>query len=291
MSAIAEIDSTSLSALSSHPGQRDAVRRLERGDLLHLPNLPFDILPDDAPLFSQAILASSKNASFDPVTARIGGTTLEGANLDRLRGLMTRFSKFSAAVVHELFPSYRGQVQQARASFRPAEIAGRASSWRKDDTRLHVDSFPASPTQGRRILRVFRNVNPSDRPRSWRIGEDFEAVAGRFANSLSTPLPGTAAVLRALRLTKSWRTDYDALMLRLHDCMKQDLEYQKNARQLAIDFLPGTTWVAFTDQVSHAAMAGQFQLVQRFLLPLAAMAEEARSPLRVLERLKGRRLA
>ena len=37
-------------------------------------------------------------------------------------------------------------------------------------------------------------------------------------------------------------------------------------------------------------MAGQYQLEQTFLLPVDAMLDAARSPLRVLERLKGRRL-
>jgi hypothetical protein len=42
--------------------------------------------------------------------------------------------------------------------------------------------------------------------------------------------------------------------------------------------------------VSHAATAGQYQLEQTFLVPVQAMLDEQRSPLRVLERLKGRRL-
>ncbi len=90
---------------------------------------------------------------------------------------MARFSDSTAALVDNLLPAYRGRVQLARTSFRPAEIAGRATTWRKDDTRLHIDSFPATPVQGRRILRVFTNVNPVGRPRSWRVGGDFEAVA------------------------------------------------------------------------------------------------------------------
>ena len=289
--AIIDIDSSTLPALSAHAAAATAAETLERGGLLLLSSLPFDIPATDGPLFSKDILASSKNASFDPATGRIGGTTLQGADLDRLRGLMQRFSEFAAALVDALFPDYRGRLEPARASFRPAEIAGRATSWRKDDTRLHIDSFPASPTAGRRILRVFRNVNPSGRPRSWRIGEDFEAVASRFAGALSTPVPGTSLLLKILHLTKSRRTDYDALMLALHDRMKEDAGYQKSVSQTAIDFPSGATWVAFTDQVSHAAMAGQFQLEQTFLLPVAAMRDESRSPLRILERIKGRRLA
>jgi hypothetical protein len=37
-------------------------------------------------------------------------------------------------------------------------------------------------------------------------------------------------------------------------------------------------------------MSGQHQLEQTFLLPVGAMLDEGRSPLRVLERLKGRSL-
>jgi hypothetical protein len=109
--------------------------------------------------------------------------------------------------------------------------------------------------QGRRILRLFSNVNPSGRPRSWRLGEDFRGVADRFARGLSMPWRGTAPMLQVLRITKSRRTPYDALMLGIHDRMKQDAGFQRDSAQEAIDFPPGSTWIAFTDQVSHAGMA------------------------------------
>jgi hypothetical protein len=127
--------------------------------------------------------------------------------------------------------------------------------------------------------------------RSWRVGDDFEAVARRFVARLRAPWPGAAALLRLVRVTKSMRTPYDALMLQLHDAMKADSEFQTRSPQIAFDFPAGSTWIAFTDQVSHAATAGQFQLEQTFLLPVDALGEPDRSPLRVLERLKGRRLA
>lgn len=264
---------------------------LESGDVLFLPALPFRVLPEESSLFSPAILSTAKNASFDPRSGRVGGATVSGGDLERLRGLMQRFSEQTAALVDALLPPYRGRIQQARTSFRPAEIAGRPSSWRKDDTRLHVDAFPASPVQGRRILRVFSNVNPSGRPRSWRVGAAFDGLLDRFAGTLSLPWPGQGAVLKALHITKSTRTPYDALMLQLHDRMKEDAVYQTNTPQITVDFPSGTTWLAFTDQVSHAAMAGQYQLEQTFLLPVEAMLEENRSPLRMLERRFGRRLA
>jgi len=104
-------------------------------------------------------------------------------------------------------------------------------------------------------------------------------------------MAGSAAVLRLLRITKSRRSAYDALMLQLHDAMKGDAVYQAEASQTSIDFPSGSTWIAFTDAVSHAAMAGQYQLEQTFLLPVAAMIEPERSPLRILERIKGCALA
>jgi hypothetical protein len=264
---------------------------LEAGQVLFMPALRFEIAADESSLFTPAILGGAKNASYDPRRDHLGGTTLEGADALRLRGLMRRFSGAAAALVSALLPEYRGGIEQARASFRPAEIAGRASSWRKDDTRLHVDSFPATPSGGRRILRLFTNVNPAGRPRSWRIGGAFEPIAQRFAPQLRLPWPGSGYLLSLLRITKTPRSPYDALMLQLHDAMKADEEFQRGTEQTTVDFPAGTTWLAFTDEVSHAATAGQYQLEQTFLLPVAAMRAPDRSPLRVLERLRGRRLA
>jgi len=268
----------------------DCVAPLESGNVLFCKQLRFDIAPNEARLFTPAILGSAKNASFDPATGLLGGTSLAADEAAALSGMMRRFSDAAAGLVDALCPSYRGRVVRGRASFRPAEIAGRPSSWRKDDTRLHVDSFPATPSGGRRILRVFSNVNPDGRARTWRVGGEFEAVAQRFAASLRLPLPGAGYLLALVRVTKSPRTPYDALMLQLHDRMKADEEFQSTSPQARVDFPAGTTWLTFTDAVSHAAMAGQYQLEQTLLLPVDAMKDPQRSPLRILERIKEKRL-
>ena len=270
------------------PGAETA---LEAGDVLWLRESFFAVELAERPLLTPSILAgTNKNVSFDPSSGRLGGASADADAATRLRGMLARFSDQAAAFVRRACPAYKDHVRLGRTSFRPVEIAGRASSWRKDDTRLHVDSFPATPVQGRRILRVFANVNPQGKPRSWRVGEDFAALAARFAPALRMPLPGAAGLLQVLHLTKTRRSLYDAFMLQLHDRMKQDTAYQASAPQMPFDFPPETAWMAFTDQVSHAAMSGQYQLEQTFLLPVAAMLDERRSPLRVLERLKGRPL-
>jgi len=263
---------------------------LEAGDVLVFPHLAFDVTDAELRLFSADLVAASKTVSFDPHTDRLGGTSLDGHDRVILHGLIARFSGAASTFVRRLLPEYSDRIAVARASFRPVEIAGRESSWRKDDTRLHIDSFPSTPVRGQRILRVFTNVNPHGRPRSWRIGEDFESVAHRFAGQLRMPLPGAGTWLRVLHVTKSRRSRYDALMLQLHDRMKADIAYQAAVPQAPIDFQPGSTWMAFTDQVSHAAMAGQYQLEQTFLVPVEAMLHGDRSPLRILERLVGRSL-
>jgi hypothetical protein len=268
----------------------DATRALERGDVLWLRERAFELGSQEQRLLSSAVLASGKNVSFDPATGAVGGSALRGEAAERLRGMLSRFSDDAHALVGRMFPAYGERVRRGRASFRPIEVAGRSSSWRQDDTRLHIDSFPASPVRGQRILRVFANVNPEGRPRSWRIGEDFEDVGRRFAPGLRMPVPGATLLLRALRVTKTRRSAYDALMLQLHDLMKVDTAYQASAPQTAFDFPAGSSWVAFTDQVSHAAMAGQYQLEQTFLLPVEAMRAPETSPLRVLERLLNRSL-
>jgi hypothetical protein len=266
------------------------VEVLEEGNVLFLPRLPFAVEASERALFSPAIASAAKNVSFDVKTAHLRGAALEGAPADTLKGLLARFAGLASALARQLLPAYRDRIELGRTSFRPVEIAGRTTSWRKDDTRLHVDAFPATPVHGWRILRVFSNVNPAGRARIWRIGGDFEDLVRRFAGRLHSPLPGAATALRLLHVTKSRRSTYDSLMLQLHDCMKADSAYQAEVAQTQVEFPAGTTWIAFTDQVSHAATAGQYQLEQTFLLPVDAMMDEQRSPLRILERVMGGRL-
>jgi hypothetical protein len=188
-----------------------------------------------------------------------------------------------------VLPAYSDKIVPGLTSFRPAEIRGRTTSWRRDDTRLHVDAFPSRPTRGWRILRIFSNVNP-EMPRIWRVGEPFEQVASRFLPKIRPPVPGSSWLLFALRIVKERRTEYDHYMLGIHDAMKADLDYQREAHQTQVAIPPGATWACFTDSVSHAAMSGQFAFEQTFYLPVNAMQDPERSPLHVLRRLTGRTL-
>src|SRR3954453_6795116 len=170
------------------PAAETWTRALEAGDVLLMPDLRFVVEGAETRLFTPAILGSSKNSSYDPASGRLGGTTAAAADAEMLAAFIRRFSRSATSLVQRLLPAYGDRLVGGRASFRPAEIAGRQTTWRKDDTRLHVDAFPATPSGGRRILRVFSNVNPDGRPRAWRLGDDFDAVARRFAPQLRLPL-------------------------------------------------------------------------------------------------------
>ena len=267
-----------------------AVLALESGNVVLLPNLRFVLRGGEERLLTEAVAGQAKNVSLDPVKGAVRGSNAGEAELALLRGLMARFAVFSRTLIENLLPSYRAHVQQARTSYRPVEVAGRSTAWRKDDTRLHVDSFPSSPTQGSRILRVFANIHPGGQARKWRLGESFEEVARRFVGTIPRPIWGSSVVLQSLGLTKGRRSEYDHYMLRLHDRMKVDMNYQSAAQQSGFDFPAGSTWIVFADQVSHAAMSGQFALEQTFHLPVHAMLDPSRSPLRILERLLDRPL-
>jgi hypothetical protein len=80
-------------------------------------------------------------------------------------------------------------------------------------------------------------------------------------------------------------------MLKLHDAMKLDTVYQARFQSATVPFPAGSTWVCFTDQVSHAAVSGAHQLEQTFWVDVRVLRTPDVSPLRVLEGLAGRKLA
>jgi hypothetical protein len=266
--------------------QERAQLALESGQILYFPMLPFAVLPEERPLVARNWPdGQAKNLSFDAGSNEVKGAKLDAGEASGLRGLMARYAKDSRALVEGLIPGYRGQLRQARTSFRPADITDRALSPRKDDRRLHVDAFPSRPNHGERILRVFTNINPHGKARVWRVGEPFEDLAKKFLPRVSRPVPGLSLAYAALGITKGRRSLYDHRMLQLHDLAKLDDHYQATGIRAEIPFPAGSTWIAFTDQVLHAAIAGSHALEQTFHLPVAAQRYPERAPVRVLQRL------
>lgn len=263
---------------------------LEAGGLMVLPGEPFRLAPDEAELISpKSSDGRSKNISLSPDSG-VRGAAAGAEARERLAALMARYRDWSAGAVAAVAPRYAAHLRAGRTSLRTREVASGVASKRNDDRRLHVDAFPSMPTGGGRILRVFTNINPVGQPRIWNVGEPFEAYAGRFAGRVRRQWPGEARVLEALGVTRARRTDYDALMLGLHDAAKLDDGYQARAPRREVSFPAGASWLVFTDCVVHAALKGQFLLEQTFTLPLSALTRPEIAPLSVLERITGRML-
>ena len=268
--------------------QQTAIRTLEGGGVLLLPRLAFELSRDERRFLSPAWSNDrAKNVSLE-------GEQLKGArggtkSLAALAQMIARYAERAGELVTGLLPRYAPYVKRARTSFRPQPAVGRTLSWRKDDSRLHIDAFPSRPNHGERILRVFSNLNPVE-DRVWRVGEEYAEMARRFLPKIRRQLPGTPALLALLHVTKGIRSEYDYLMLEMHDKAKADLGYQRDCPQQTVRFPPGATWLCFSDQVMHAAVSGQYMLEQTIHLPVTALYDPESSPLAILERLCGRRL-
>ena len=279
------------SSWTGDPLQAESIAALEAGQVLFFPQLPFILAPAEYQLMTPEVRDPKvRNISLGN-DHKLKGALGDAATLAALESMIARFRQQACALVDQLLPQYQPVLRAAPTSYRPAKVETRSQSWRADDRRLHVDAFPSRPNYGERILRVFSNINPEGVPRVWRIGEPFEAVARHFLPGSKAYSTWQAKVLQATRVTKSFRSEYDHLMLQLHDGMKRDLDYQQDARQVTMAFPSGSTWICFSDQASHAVMSGQYMLEQTLHLKPQDQYDPDASPLAILSRLTGRTLA
>ncbi len=285
------VRSVEVAAWSGSPGQAEWIAALEAGEVLYFPRLAFELSPAEQALMQPGLLAEGvRNISLDP-TGRIKGVAGGPEVEAQVASLVGRFAVQARSLCRGLFPAYDRHLRPAPTSLRPTQVSTRKQSVRADDRRMHVDSFPSRPNYGERILRVFTNINPHGEPRVWRVGEPFEDVARRFLPAAKPYSGWQAKLLHAMKVTKSLRSEYDHLMLQLHDRMKADESYQRDGPQTTMEFPPGSTWVCFSDQTVHAAMAGQCMLEQTFHLPVMHQYDVQASPLAILTRLAGHPLA
>lgn len=264
-----------------------AVEALEQGKVLFLPHLAFELSEQEKQLLNPALVdVKRKNISFKPLEGTLTGVTDE-SKVALTRQLLERYYQSCLSLVNQLLPEYKSALRNPTNSLRlhPVTAWRDNTSWRKDDSRLHIDAFPSRPNYGERIIRIFTNINPHGEPRSWRVGEDFTQLASRYLSQLGRYSPISSWLQNKVGITKRRRSHYDYLMLQLHDKMKSDLDYQKNGLQQAIDFPSGSSWICFSDQTPHAAMGGQYMLEQTFLLPVTGMKYPEQSPLKILESL------
>ncbi len=279
---------------------------LKEGGVLYFPTTPVPIPTDDLDvLLGQQQTGSRlhKNISYKPDTDLLGGVDRKSTpqnEVERLHAIMRRYSSSVADFLSRFLAVYDSQWRRDYASYRPIEEKGRELPLRRRNDLLHVDAFPTRPTRGMRILRFFHNVHP-ERTRDWAVGQPFPEIVGNFTpRKIPVPRPdGSLArsarkVATATGLTKlvpKWkRTPYDEFMMRMHNTMKEDAEFQRTCAKEYVNFVPGSSWMVYTETVPHAALAGQYALEQTLLVDPHAMVKPESTPLAVLEKLAGARL-
>lgn len=287
---------------------RACCEHLEAGGILHFEECPFNF-PESHRLklleHRQSGFRYHKNVSYQPHSKKLRGLTAESeADHEELVRILEAYSSEVIAFVDRFLLPYRQGVEIDYASYRPVEEAGRKLSLHKRNDLLHVDAFPNRPTCGGRILRVFTNLNPR-KPRIWNTTGTFEELAEEFAEQagLSTlarrsaspvwrVVYGAAALPRKLVGGKGRPPSaYDRFMHRFHNFLKENGGFQERCPKMIHEFPPGSTWLVFTDSVPHAVLSGQFALEQTFIVRLEAMVTPQRAPLKILERLCGKKLA
>ena len=280
---------------------REVCRVLEEGNILLFPRTPFELpAPDREFLLRQRQTEAGyhKNIAYRPGGDRVTGVARqEKEDARELRRVLRDYSKTVVEFAAKVLAPYSGEWRLDYASFRPQEEASRKLSRHARNDLLHVDSFPTRPTRGDRIFRVFTNINPG-MPRVWRTGETFPEVAERFAiasgllerSSRRGPGHSILAMLQSAGLPVTVRPPYDEFMHRFHNFLKENDEYQESARAEIVSFAPGSTWMVFTDMVTHSVLSGQFALEQTFLIARRSLLFPEKAPVAVLERIAGRTL-
>lgn len=277
---------------------------LEEGNILFFPSCPFPFPQEELNFLlaqKQTGAGNRKNIAYKPQADKITNFVRSSVEQEeRLLEIMRNYSKRSVDFLSTLLPPYAGKWKLDYASFRPFQEKGRPLRTRARNDLLHIDSFPTRPMHGKRILRFFTNINPTE-SRYWMTTSSFGELATEFGGKPGMQFPkgvNNSLIGKTLRSSKKLAqklglplilsSPYDVFMLGLHNFLKENSEFQKNCPKDRWEFPPNCSWAVYTDQVSHAATAGQYALEQTLLVPYSALVSPEKSPLGTLERLTGR---
>jgi hypothetical protein len=272
--------------------------RLERGEVIHYPVCPFPLPQgDDLSFLLEQRLGGRvhKNISYDPTTGKAGGFHRQsGVQAERLRSMLASFAESATTWLARTLPRYARSWQRDRVSYRPEEEATRKMRLTARNDLLHVDAFPSRPTQGHRILRLFANINPAE-PRIWVTSDPFAKLLARYGEEVGLSAgcrPGwldrlQQGMMRLFRKGRRRRSTYDSFMLRFHDFLKANDDFQEHTPKRFWNFQPGSAWMVITDTASHAVLRGRYALEHSYFVSPKDLKLPAESPPALLERACG----
>jgi hypothetical protein len=307
MAKLITIENAELTHFFSKQGSpKQYCQELEEGNILFFPTRPFEFPKEELEFLlaqKQTAAANRKNIAYKPQSDKITNFVHSSVEQGKqLLEIMRNYSKRSVRFLSQLLSPYAEKWRLDYASFRPFQEKGRQLRTRARNDLLHVDSFPTRPMHGSRILRFFTNINPHE-SRYWTTTEPFAQLASKFGGTAGMPFPSgisDSLAAKMIRMSKKLahqlglpvilRSPYDVFMLHLHNFLKENEEFQKTCPKDNWEFPPGSCWAVYTDQVSHAATAGQYALEQTLIVPLSALIDPEKAPVSILEKLTGGRM-
>lgn len=276
----------------SPPGSLE--KRLEQGEVVHFPACPFPLpAADDRAFLCRQNVGGlgHKNITFDPEKARVTGFRFQSRDqANRLRSLLSDFSENVTRWLTKTLPAYAASWQLDRATLRSEEEATRRVRMTARDDLLHIDAFPSRPSRGYRILRIYVNINETE-PRVCVTSDRFAELLDRFGHAVGLPSPMQkvwierlgSGLLNFIRPARYLRTTYDQFMLRMHNYLKLNEEFQERSTKRFWTFAPDSAWMFFTDGISHATLRGRHALEHSFFIAPDNLALPHESPVALLQ--------
>lgn len=263
--------------------------RLERGDLLIFdPSpIPGPIAGDRSFLCEQRLHDhAARQIGYDPHLDRVYGfARRDAAQGQRLRDVLVRCAAQATAWLAQAMPAYAAASELAQVAFHPEEEATRKLRQLDRNDLLHIDAAWPGPSRGRRLLRLYMNLHPTD-PRVWQTSLTFAEVIARYGAEVGlAPTPSSPwwrplrhGLLRLLQSQHSSESSFDAFVQRLHDFLKSNEHFQERAPKKCWRFPPGSSWLVFTDGICHAELRGRCVLEFAFLIADEGLACPELSP-------------
>jgi hypothetical protein len=279
----------------------DIAAALESGELVHFATCPLALPPAGQIDFlrrQEGVSFGHKDVSYDPALRKLSGTRAgHPSEARRVADVLAQFSTAATGWLKSALPVYSNGLTADRVTLRTEEEATRSLRLTARNDLLHIDNFPTRPTLGRRILRLYVNIHPTD-PQVWATSERFEQLMARFAGRHRVPVRGqdewTApgqSVVRLFAGGGAARSAYDAWMSRLHHQMKEDEGFQAQAARRLWTFPSGSMWLVFADGLAHALMRGRFALEHSFFVSPQSLVRPDESPLSHLIRAGAKAIA
>ena len=268
--------------------------RLEQGEIVYFPNCPF-ALPNQTELqflLEQRVAGTAGNhIVYDPVSLEVH----HAAGADRvataqLADILGSHARWAAAWMTELLPRYAKAWQIGPTTLRPEEEATRRLRFSQREDLLHVDAFPEGGSRGRRLLRLFVNMNPAE-PRVWATSDRLARLLERFGDTVGLPAQEQSSwtwqvrqgVMQLFDSRQRGRTATDDFRLRLTAFLKANDHFQEKGPKRFWHFAPGSAWLVMTDGLSHAVLRGRHALEMSCFIEPSTLACPELEPSRVIE--------